>query len=161
MIEFFLAYLITWPAIVIFAILGIICESNESHSAAIFFGMIVAGVSYIYFGLTVSTLSLYIIAYFVAGFIWSFWRYKRYCEMFVNEYNKSTSSYRKEYLEKIRPNKMLGEITTWVIVWPFSIIENLTGDIINFIQTAITKFFKGVYTRIYESAISGINQEVK
>jgi len=32
-------------------------------------------------------------------------------------------------------------------------VENVLGDIIKLIQTFITKFFKGIYSRIYDAAV--------
>ena len=154
-IGFLAGYMLTWPAFIVLCILGIIFEANEAHGWAVFVGLITATVAYFFFALSLTAIALYVAAYFAVGFMWSFWRYKRHCDKIVDAYKDSKNQRDKDSaIEYMRPTRMLNKITTWVIVWPFSMIENLVGDIINVIQSAITKFFKGVYTRIFDSAAS-------
>lgn len=154
-IGFLAGYMLTWPAFIVLCILGIILEANEEHGWAVFIGLVTATVAYFFFALSLTAIALYVAAYFAVGFMWSFWRYKRHCDKIVETYKDSTNQRDKDSaIEYMRPTRMLNKITTWVIVWPFSMIENLVGDIINVIQSAITKFFKGIYTRIFDSAAS-------
>jgi hypothetical protein len=56
---------------------------------------------------------------------------------------------------------MLDTITAWILIWPFSLTENLCGDIIHFIETLVKKVFKGVYNRIYENAVGQLIKDEK
>jgi hypothetical protein len=60
---------------------------------------------------------------------------------------------RKGAADRLHPLAMLSTLTAWVIIWPFSMVENLAGDVINMIRTAISTVFRSVYNRIYESAV--------
>ena len=157
MIAFILAYLLTWPALVIILALGVICEARESHAWAIFMGIVGAMVAFFFFDISLQLLAIGFVAYMIVGFVWSFWRYKRFVDKRVAdgrwEYHHSTN---KAFKESLLPTKNLDKITTWIIVWPFSMVENVIGDFINLVHTAITTYFKSVYIRIYDSAISKI-----
>lgn len=146
--------------IIILCILGTIFESNEAHGWSVFMGLAAAFVAYIMYSIPLSILAACIAAYFVIGFIWSFWRYKRHKDMIVEEYKDRSAGDRKSALQYLDPRRMLSQITTWVIIWPFSMVENVLGDIIKLVQTAISKFFKGIYTRIYLDAVNKLMPEV-
>jgi hypothetical protein len=51
---------------------------------------------------------------------------------------------------------MLPTITAWITIWPFSLVENFVGDIINFIQDLVQKVFRGIYHKIYDSAVAAL-----
>lgn len=146
-------YFLTWPGLIGLLILGTIFEANEAHSWATFIGVVSAVVAYFFFSVPLVVLAYYIAGYFVIGFVWSFWRYKRHADKIVDEYKDQSESARKSALIYLEPHRMLGALTTWVIIWPFSMVENVLGDIIKLVQTAITTFFKGIYTRIYMGAV--------
>ncbi len=152
-VAFLAGWFLSWPALGLMLLLGIIFEANEAHSWSMFTGIVTAIVAYFFFSIPFVSLLIYSVGYFVVGFIWSFWRYKRFVDLEVNTVTKGNRQY---MIEKIKPSNMLSTITTWVIVWPFSMIENIVGDLINLVQTAITKFFRGVYNRIYENAINNL-----
>jgi hypothetical protein len=88
--------------------------------------------------------------------VWSFYRYKRFIVAKVEHFREM--NYHLEKLSQYHPSMMLDTITCWIIIWPFSLIENLCGDIINFVETLVKKVFKGVYNRIYESAVGNLNK---
>lgn len=157
MTDFFLGlatgYLFTWPAIAILIVLGIVFESSKEHMLAAFFGIVAAVSAYFFFHLDLQSLTLYIAAYFGIGMIWSIWRYKRYSNEVVARNKSAGERSRADAARSLLPSRMLSKLTTWVIVWPFSMVENLAGDLINLVQTAITRVFKGIYNRIYEAAV--------
>ncbi len=66
---------------------------------------------------------------------------------------------RKYQIERLKPSSVLDKLTTWVIVWPFSMIENVLGDFIKLVQTVITTYFKGIYNRIYNTAVGKITEQ--
>lgn len=154
--EFILGLLLSWPALIALVLIGILFEHNGSSGWAIFFGLIAAAVSYFYFQIPLATIAIGAVAYVVIGMMWSFYRYKRHAMKVVEEYKNESPQNKERALHRLHPKEMIGTISAWIAIWPFSMVENLVGDIINTIQTLITKFFRGIYHRIYESAVSAL-----
>jgi hypothetical protein len=147
-----LAFLATWPALVILCMLGIWCEHGESRGWAVFWAL-VAGVSaFFYFDVPLQSIAISSVGYVCFGVMWSFYRYKRFIVAKVEELSNSNSQW--DSVEQYHPTKMLDTITAWIIIWPFSLIENLCSDIINGIETLVKNVFKGVYHRIYNAAVA-------
>lgn len=149
-------YLITWPAIVILIVLGIIFESSNSHISASFVGIVAAVSAYFFFHLDLQSLTAYIVAYFAIGFGWSVWRYRRHARTIVARHSGDSESARRYALQRLHPTAMLSTLTSWVLIWPFSMVENLAGDLVNLIQTTITRVFKSIYNRIYQAAVGDL-----
>ena len=137
-----------------FGCLGILCEHNEAHGWSIFLLLLAAGIAYLHFSLSLSTLGIWSALYIIIGVLWSFWRYKRYAEKEIEEVKARDIHYKNIVIEKLHPKEMLGTITSWIIVWPFSMIENVIGDIIDAIKLLVTRVFRAIYYKIYESAIA-------
>ena len=158
-LGFLFGYVFTYPCFIGLFILGIIFEAYEAHSWAVFSGIVAATSAYFLWQVDVATILEFVLCYFVIGFVWSIWRYKRHA-MDIIEQNKEASEFsRLEALRYLHPTKMLSQITTWVLIWPLSMIESVTGDLIKLIQTAISKFFNGIYTKIYASAVKDLTSE--
>jgi len=153
MFMFAAGFMLSWPALIVLLILGILFEHNDAHGWAVFTAMVTAAVAYFFFSVPLMTLAIGIVAYLVVGLIWSFWRYKRHVDTVVTQYKDEPSEARQRAIGRLHPKAMLSTITTWIIVWPFSMIENITSDIINAIQMLVQKVFRGIYHRIYESAV--------
>ena len=152
-------YLLTWPGFIILLILGTIAESNDAHGIAAFFGIVAAVTAYFFFHIDPAIIAIYIGAYFVIGFGWSIWRYKRHALDVVEQEKRQSEYSRKLAIERLHPTKMLGTLTTWVFIWPFSMVENVSGDLIKLVQTTITKFLKSIYHRIYNNAVGQLMPE--
>lgn len=161
---FIAAYLFTWPALVALLLIGIVFEHKGARGWAVFTGIVAMLVSYCYFDVTLETIVYYAIAYLLVGIGWSFWRYNVYVKETV-AYIKSMSSkafsadWRQTQVDNLAPTKNLDRITAWIIIWPFSAVESIAGDIINAIQALVTKVFKGVYHKIYLSHVKSISLE--
>jgi hypothetical protein len=152
MLIFFATYLLTWPALVALCIFGIWAEHNESRGFAVFWAL-VAGVSaFFYFDVPLQSIAICSIGYVCFGIAWSFYRYKR----FIVAKAERISEINYGRIEDYHPSRMLDTITAWIIIWPFSLIENLCSDIINGVEALVKKVFKGVYNRIYEAAVADI-----
>ena len=151
-ILFGMAFLATWPAILVLCILGIWCEHNESRGFAVFWALVAGASAFFYFNVSLESIAISSVGYVCFGIVWSFYRYKRFIVAKVETLHEM--NYRIESIEQYHPSKMLDTITAWIIIWPFSLIENLCGDIINGIEALVKGVFKGVYNRIYEHAIS-------
>lgn len=137
-------------------LLGILSEHNNSSGWAVFWMLLSSAVVLVAFNLPLTWLSIGAVAYIMIGLVWSFWRYKRHVSKMVEEYRESSAMERERILRRLHPREMLGTITAWIMVWPFSLVENLIGDIINFVQTLVTRIFRGIYFKIYESAVSAL-----
>lgn len=162
MFEFVLGYLLTWPFIAMLVVAGILFEHNECSGWAVFTGMVAAVVAYCYFKIPLIDVATGAVAYVVLGVLWSFYRYKRYVSKkvadilaYVATANVS-DTYKQTQMSYLHPSKMLGPITSWIIIWPFSVIENLVGDIISSVETLVKTVFKGVYNKIYASAMKDL-----
>jgi hypothetical protein len=151
-------YLLSWPALIIMLVLGVLFEYNESRGFAVFTGLAAMVTSYFFFAIPASTIAYYAVGYVVVGVVWSFWRYRRFVQAKVTEIKESSykSADSKRYAEDLHPSKHLDTITAWILIWPFSAIESVAGDVINFIQTLVQKVFKGVYYKIYTSLTSDL-----
>ena len=147
-------FMITWPALIALLVLGILFEHNDAHGWAVFTALITAVVLYFFFSVPLLTLAIGAVVYVAAGLLWSFWRYKRHVADAIEEYKDARPDQKARVLEYLSPKAMLSTITSWIIVWPFSMIDNLVFDIIDGIQTLVKKVFHGVYNRIYESAVA-------
>lgn len=152
---FLAAYILTWPALAIVLLLGIAFEHTGNRKSAVFAGLVAMAISYFYFDVPLSTIWGYGAGYLVVGLLWSFWRYKLYVAKMVAGLSERVFKSQKEKtwaVERLLPSNNLERITSWIIVWPFSVIEHTLGDIITLIQTLVTRFFKGVYYRFYLTA---------
>ena len=154
--AFFGAYLLTWPALIVLFFLGVLFEHNNHRGFAVFIGLISIAISYFVFDVPLKIIAAYAAGYLVIGLLWSFWRYKRFVEMALSRIKASGKSdaYMKAAVENLAPSNQLLTITAWIIIWPFSAVENVVGDVLNMIQTLVTKFFKGVYNKIYTSLVA-------
>lgn len=142
--------------LVVLAIFGILAEHNESSGWAVFWLLLAGAVSYIAFSVSFLMLALAAVTYIVIGVLWSFWRYKRHVITHVEANRTADSRTRERILEQIHPKRMLGTITAWIVIWPFSFLDSFVGDLINFIQSLVTKFFRGIYFKIYDSAVAAL-----
>ena len=107
----FTGYLLTWPGLIILLVLGTIFEANEAHGWSMFTGLISAVVAYFFFSVPLITIAYYVAGYVAIGFLWSFWRYKRYADKIVDEYKDRDQSVRKVALDHLDPRQMLDKIT--------------------------------------------------
>ena len=154
LIGLFTGYMLGWPSLVVLICLGIFAETCESHVWAVLLGIVTAVVAFFFFKVDFMSILGYALAYFIIGFAWSIWRYRRHASDVVAAHKDSDSISQRYALKQLHPTEMLGKLTAWVIVWPFSIIENVTGDFIKLVHTMITKFFRRIYLSIYQSAES-------
>lgn len=155
-----LAYLLTLPALMLLILLGIFFEFYD-NVLSVYTGIAAALVAYFMYNIPLNTLAIYAGIYLVVGIVWSFWRFKRYTDQKVVEYNeienKSTGDYDR-FLARISLNSSTGRIVSWITVWPFSMIENLTSDIVKLLKSLVTDVMKYFYNIIVNNAVSKINK---
>lgn len=153
---FLAGFLLSWPALIVLVVLGILFEHNGARGWAVFFALIVMACAYFFFNISLIALAVGAVGYIAVGLFWSFWRYKRHAAKVVEANRDTTASNKERVLAQLHPKAMLGTITAWIMIWPFSMVENIIGDLINAIQLLVTKFFRGVYHRVYDSAVAAL-----
>lgn len=155
------AYLLTWQALVAILLIGIIFEHRGARGWAVFTGLAAMGISYFVFDVSLKVIGIATALYLIVGVVWSFWRYNVHVKDSVKwiktlQPSKFSETYIQTQIDNLAPTKNLNMITAWIIIWPFSAVENLLGDIINAIQALVTKVFKGVYHKIYLSHVKSL-----
>ena len=158
-IGMFLTGIVAGWGIIILAVLvvlGILFEHNGARGWAVFSALLLAAVAYMFFSVSLMTIAIGSVVYVLVGLLWSFWRYKRHAQKVVEKYKGEDAKLRESALRSLHPKEMLGTITAWIMIWPFSMFENIAGDIINIVQSLVTKFFRGIYFRIYDSAVAAL-----
>lgn len=156
LLIFATTYLLTWPALIALCVFGIWAERVEARGFAVFWALVAGVTAFFLFKVSLTDLIFYAIGYLIVGVIWSFYRYKRFIVSKVESIlSDGGDEQQKNWrISSYHPTKMLDTITAWIIIWPFSLIENLCGDIINGIETLVKGVFKGVYNRIYSAAVA-------
>ena len=152
----FTGYVVSWYGLVILLLVGIFLEHIGSRKLAVATGLGAMVVSYLYFDVDLKDVLVAAAVYIVIGVLWSFIRYRAYVVETV-EYIKSVpDKYKRDRVEALAPGNNLDRISRWVIIWPFSFVEHVLGDIIEGIKSLITRVFKGVYHRIYTKLTAGL-----
>jgi hypothetical protein len=149
-------YLLSWPALGFLIAWAIYAEHSDSSGWALFASIIAGAIAFFMFDVPVKTLAYSALAYAVIGIGWSFWRYKRYVEVRVEEIKRNgyvnDPHSKKRELERLSPKEMTSSIVSWIIIWPVSLVENLVSDIITGLEKLVRGWLNKVYTSIYSSA---------
>ena len=174
-------YIITIPGLLILALIGIFLVHDDSNKTAVFIGLVLLLAGVACFNIPLSVYIKYAAIYLVVGVLWSFWRYKRYVTYCVanrkyrSKYGSSWIEYtekgstpgnemltemeRRSLIESLHPSKNLDRIISWILIWPFSVVEMAAGDIIDLVTVLVRGVFKGVYLRVYLGAVAPLLQE--
>lgn len=155
---FLAGLLLTWPAFIALVFLGILFEHNGARGWAVFAALVLAAVSYFFFHVALMSIAIGAGAYLAFGVVWSFWRYKRHAANVVEQYKDADKREKDIAIARLHPKAMLSTITAWIVIWPFSMVENVVGDLITAIQTLVSKIFRGVYHRIYDAAVGQLTK---
>ena len=152
-VAFLAGFMLSWPALITLLVIGVFCEHYAARGFAVFTALITMVVAYFFFNIPMVTLAIYSVVYVVVGIVWSFYRYRRFVINEVASLKDITSERRIHELGKLHPKNMLNTITAWILIWPFSILENIIGDIIDGIQHLVKNVLHNVYIKIYNSAV--------
>jgi hypothetical protein len=152
------AYLLTWPALIGLVLVGTVFEYNEARGWAVFTGLLALATAYFFFEVPFVDVVIYALAYLAIGFVWSFWRYKRYVTTEAEKIRNSSSSteIKRMYAERLKPADHLDTITAWIFIWPFSFLESIAGDLIDLVQTLVRRVFRGVYHKLYTLTVQDL-----
>lgn len=153
-------YLLTWTGLIALLVVGIVFEHRGDRACAVFTGLVTMVVSYLFFDIPLETIMYASIGYLLIGVVWSFWRYRVLVDYVVAQIKalpkNANEHIRERMIERLAPTENLDKITAWIIIWPFSAIENILGDVIKMVQVLVTDVFKGVYHKIYKSRIDAL-----
>jgi hypothetical protein len=161
-------YILSWPFLVVLFILGVVFEHTESHKGAVLTGVAAALVSYYYFDVELVKILEWAVAYVLIGVVWSFWRYRSFVvresekirknrsELFGRGIDKYYTYDAERDVARLSPGENLGLITTWILIWPFSMAEHFLSDILSMINSLVTKVFRGIYAKIYTSYVEDL-----
>ena len=158
MLLFISAYVLSVPFFIALLILGVVFESYDKDALAVLTGIASLVVAYFMYDLSLIGTAYAAAVYLVVGVVWSFWRYKRFVDSRVESCNvEGTSEHARNYmLTEIKLENTLGRITSWIIVWPFSMVENVTHDVVRLIRTLVSETLKSAYNKIYTNAIKNV-----
>ena len=149
-------YLLTWPVLGFLIAWAIYAEHSDSTGWAVFVSIVAGVIAFYMSDIPLQTLLYSALVYAVTGIVWSFWRYKRYVEVRVDEIKKkdyTNDSYsKKSALNRLSPKEMSGAIVSWIVIWPVSLVENLVSDIITGLEKLVRTWLNQIYTSIYKSA---------
>lgn len=163
MIDVVLAFLagwfLSWPALIGLCVLGIFAEHNDGRGFAVFVAIVTSVVAVLFFSVPLADAALYGVGYLAVGFVWSFWRYRRFVATKVAYIKEHTvdPERRKDQASTLAPKYHIDTIVAWVVIWPFSAVENLASDLIDGLTTLVKTTFKAIYHKIYTSATAGLN----
>jgi hypothetical protein len=145
---------------------------EESDGWAILWLLVASALAFHIFSLDLKTFLMYLVAYIPVGVGWSFYRWKRFCNKEVDEYNERKADHGHEQggsqlaewedrnfrsLEnKLAPSNNITRLVQWIIVWPFSVIDNVLGDIYDMIVQLVKKHLINLYTKISSNALSKV-----
>ena len=155
MLEFIGAFVLTWWFVIGLGIFTLIVTHNDADAWSLFGVILLAIVGYFFFSLTLKQLLIGVVAYIPIGLAWSIYRWKRHCKYEYDQYledpkkDDRTWRYSKDRITtKLDPTKNIGKIANWVIIWPFSFIDNIIGDLIDMMEAFIKKYIIGIYQSI-------------
>ena len=168
LLLFIAGILFTWPALIALFVLGLLFEHSAWRGTAIFFGLLLAVSGAFYFtGTSITALPpfslallgtalMYIGGYLAIGVPCSFYRYKRHANKIVKT-NRNCSKEQKEHaLARLHPSEMGATLVAWIFIWPFAMLDNIIGDLIDVVEMLVKKVFRGAYNRIYEAAAAAL-----
>lgn len=170
MIETILGVIFSIWTVGIVAVFTFWLVHEDSEGWAIFWLIVGAGLAYFTFEVDGKTLLMYIAAYIPVGLVWSFFRWKRYCNRKVDKFNdfkqmctaegSDVSFDEKRRLEALRkevdPTNNISKVVQWIIIWPFSLIDNILGDVYDMLVNLVRKHLISLYRRISDGALKKV-----
>jgi len=155
---FVAGFLFTWPALALLVTLAVWFDYADWRGTAVFLSLVAMASAYFYFNLTWQQLLYYTAGWLGIGLLCSFWLYKSFVDKQVRLFKLGTSRYSKKesLVEFIKPTRNIPKIVSWIFIWPVSITQTMLQDVIRFVEHLVSTVFRGVYNRIYESAVAAL-----
>jgi len=153
-------YLVSVPALIVLCMLGIWAEHASNRKTALLIGLGTIYVTYKFIGADVRDIVWYIVGYAAIGMAWSVWRYRRFVsdevERIVSKWPEVDSHIRISALENLHPKNKTSELVSWILIWPFSFVENAIGDLINAVEVFVKTYARKLYESTYHSLVDGV-----
>lgn len=148
---------------------------EESDGWALLWLAVFSAIAYWIFKVDTMTLLIGVAAYIPIGVCWSFYRWKRYCTSAVESYNERKTQrvsqddvqgvadlahWTERNLESLKddvaPGNNITRLVNWILIWPFSVIDNVLGDLYDMVVTLVKKHLINLYTRISSKALDNV-----
>jgi len=174
MILFITGYLFTIPSLVIIITICCLWEHNENYFLAFVSEVFLIFVIFKIFMLPGNYLIYGCLAYLPIGFVYSFWKWFRYCNNIINETKEQkkvfdqTCNVDKNKKEKIKNiindaqydiniMEQWRMVVFWILTWPLSAIDLMLGDLYDMILIICQRVLK----HGYELISNRFNQKLK
>ncbi len=101
--------------------------------------------------------------YLPIGVLWSLTRWKKYCRRRVQDV---AEHYGKDWWDTegshwLSPSTHISKIINWIVSWPFSLLENIMGDLIDWLVDFVKIRLIFLYDKITADIISDIKKDLK
>jgi len=162
--------------IVALFVLWLVHEESEAWAIAWLF--VLAFITYNVFTIDLMTLLISMAAWIPIGICWSFYRWKRFCADLVEEHNEQktlvyaqnnfTDPGERERMERemardfdrlkdrVDPGENITRLVQWILIWPFSVIENVLGDIYDMVVQLVKTYLINFYSKISNNALNQV-----
>lgn len=145
------AIVLTFPFLIVALILCLIFEYKDCPWWAFITASISAMVAYHIYEVPSNYIFYAALAYIPVGIIWSFWRWKSYCNYILKEIeddDEPTKFHINKTLDKLDPKNQVGKISSWIISWPWSFVAHFLRDVMLFIESLVTKHLNRIYIKL-------------
>jgi len=148
---------------------------EESDGWAILWMVALGAIIYHIFRIDTMTLLIGAGAYIPIGIFWSFYRWKRFCNTKVNDYNERKTArlavdeveavqqlahWEERNLDSLKdqvsPGNNITRLVNWIIIWPFSVVENVLGDLYDMVVDLVKVHLINLYTKISSNALNNV-----
>lgn len=173
-------YLLTPFGFVVFLLIGAFVEHRKGTGFAVFAAIVwtfisvlgviavvepAGSVQFVWSNLLVDHILYYTVGYGIIGIVWSVWRYRKHVktqhayimsDSFAKQFHGGhdrVNSYRVERLEALAPLHQMDNIVCWIIIWPFSLLENLVGDLYDLLAAFVSRVCIGMYRKLYNAIV--------
>jgi hypothetical protein len=162
-LAFLAGWLLSWPSLFVLFGLGVLFEHADWRGTSLLLTLITAVSAFFFFDVTLIDLAFIAVGYLVIGVLWSFWRYRRYVRKEVELIKQGNHSPDVQgiKLSYLVPSNNTEIIVGWIMVWPFSAIGSIVGDLIDLVTELVTTTFRKIYASIYNAATKGLLDESK
>lgn len=92
-----------------------------------------------------------LMGYIPVGLGWSLIRWKRHSSKVVEglkDFNDRSNAELNRAVDSLTVSENVGKILGWTVNWPWSVIDNVFGDIIDFLKRIITVHLRTFYDSI-------------
>lgn len=148
---------------------------EESDGWAIAWMIALGAIVYHIFQVDTMTLLVSAAAYIPIGIMWSFYRWKRFCNKEVQDYNDrkdqrvstdevqgiaDLAHWTERNLDSLKstvsPGNNITRLVNWIVIWPFSVVENVLGDIYDAIVRLVKNHLVNLYSKISSNALNNV-----